>query len=462
MVNGLYTDLYELRMAQGYFLYNKHETPAVFEYTFRSLPFGGGWLVFCGLKELLEQIQNFRYDEEAIYYLKSLGFRSDFLSLLQKRRFAIDIYAVEEGTLVFPYTPIVRLEGALMDLQLLETLVLNFLNFSSLVATKALRMRMVAGEKTLLIDFGMRRAHGLGAMLAAYAAFIGGFQATSNTAAAQRYNLPATGTMAHSWVQSMGDEYQAFLRFAECYPNNAVLLLDTYNTLNSGLPNAIKVAKYLEQKGQRLLGVRLDSGDAIALSKKVREQLDQVGLSYVKILFSNQVDEYAIERYKKAQAPIDGYGVGTRLVTAYDEPALDGIYKLVELNGKAVAKHSDHIAKAVFPGKKNLYRNGLFQDFVTLAQEQPTSPGFTREQILKLQSGETIAQHSWKPLLKKVMEKGKVLYDPEPKEVQKYVLEQLAALPSELKRLKVSTSPFVWYSEGIARQWQAFITTKTL
>ncbi|RMD73605.1 MAG: nicotinate phosphoribosyltransferase, partial [Bacteroidetes bacterium] len=324
---GLYTDLYELTMAQGHFFAGRHETRAVFDYFFRKNPFEGGFVVFAGLADLLEALQDFRYSAEDIDYLAAQGFKPEFLDWLRHFRFRGDVWAAREGEVVFPYAPIVRVEGTIVETQLVETLLLNLLNFESLIATKAARMRLVAGDR-IIAEFGLRRAQGYGGMQATRAAIVGGANNTSNVLAGLHYGLPVTGTMAHAWIQSYEDELTAFRKFAEQYPERCILLVDTYDTLRSGIPNAITVARELEQRGYRLFGIRLDSGDLAWLSKRARQMLDEAGLTYVKILASNQIDEYVIRSLREQQAPIDGYGVGTRLVTGHSSPALDGVYKL--------------------------------------------------------------------------------------------------------------------------------------
>ncbi|MCS7169818.1 MAG: nicotinate phosphoribosyltransferase, partial [Candidatus Kapabacteria bacterium] len=249
---GLYTDLYELTMAQGYFLSGRADVPATFEYFFRSNPFNGGYVVFAGLGELVEALLCLSFSEEDLDYLRRHGFQDKFLEYLRTFRFRGSLWSVREGEIVFPREPIVRVEGGLLEIQLVETLVLNLLNFASLIATKAMRIRWAAGER-FIADFGLRRAQGWGGMLASKAAYIGGVDATSNVAAGMLYGIPITGTQAHSWIQSFGDELEAFRTFAQIYPDRCVLLVDTYNTLASGIPNAIRVAKELEASGYRLL-----------------------------------------------------------------------------------------------------------------------------------------------------------------------------------------------------------------
>ncbi len=433
---SLYTDLYELTMAQGYFLAGREKEEAIFDYFFRKLPFEGGYVVFAGLETLLDILEGYKFGSKEIAYLKRLGFKKEFLEYLKNFRFKGNVFSVKEGEVVFPNEPIVRIEGTLIETQLIETLLLNVLNFQSLVATKAARICSAAGEKVVL-DFGMRRAQGLGAVWASRASVIGGVKATSNVFAAKEFGLTPSGTMAHSWVQSFGDELIAFRKYAEIYPDNAVLLLDTYNTLASGLPNAIKVAKELEAKGKRLLGVRLDSGDFAYLSREVRTKLNAAGLDYVKIAVSNQIDEYIIKSLEEQSAAIDIYGVGTKLAAAKPDGALDGVYKLSEIAGKATMKFSENIAKTTLPGRKEIRRffsedGSFYGDAVTLTNEKAISkyyhPHFSEK--FKVVKG-----LRFENLLSLVFSKGKTtLPRISISEISDYAKNRLNLLPSEVRR----------------------------
>lgn len=367
---GLYTDFYELSMAQSYFLKNKHEEHAIFDYFFRKAPFQGGYTIFSGLEDLLNTIANFQYSSDDLAYLKQQGFHTDFLEYLASFHFSGNIYSVREGEIVFPNEPLLTVESNLVEAQLLETLILNFLNFQSLIATKARRIRHVAKDK-FFADFGLRRAHSLGSIHASRAAFIGGTDATSNVLAGKYYNIPVTGTMAHSWIQSFDNELEAFQTYAEINKENTVLLLDTYDTLKSGLPNAIIVAKELSSKNYQLKGVRLDSGDLTYLSQKIRHELDAEGLDYVQIIASNQLNETIIKSLDEQNAKLNGFGVGTELITGQKDGALGGVYKLVENNGTPRLKISENIEKISLPCNKKLvryfdeegffYRDGILQ-----------------------------------------------------------------------------------------------------
>ncbi len=352
---GLYTDYYEITMAQAYFLSGKAGAPACFDYFFRQNPFRGGYVIYAGLDDLLSVLKSFRFDDEDIRFLRDQGFESRFLEYLKSFAFKGTIYSVKEGEIVFPLEPLVRVEGNVIETQLIETVLLNLLNFESLIATKASRLKFAAGKRRV-VDFGLRRAQGLGGIQASKAATIGGVDATSNVYAALHYSLEVSGTQAHSWIQSFDDEVAAFRKFAEIFPDRCVLLVDTYDTLRSGIPNAIIVAKELERSGHRLAGIRLDSGDLAYLSKHARQMMDEAGLGYVKIVASNQLDEYVIRSLLEQGAPIDAFGVGTRLVTGNDSAALDGVYKMSLFEGRPRLKFSENQSKVTLPGAKKIVR----------------------------------------------------------------------------------------------------------
>ena len=433
---GLFTDHYELAMAQGYYKNGMKDVPAVFDYFFRRNPYHGGYVQFGGLSGLLDSLENYRFSNDDCRYLERIGFSSDFISFLEDFHFGADLYAVKEGEIVFPTEPVVRVEGNVVETQLIETLLLNTLNFESLIATKAARIRQAAGDR-LLVDFGLRRAQGMGGIQASRAAIAGGFDKTSNVYSAFHFGLESTGTMAHSWVQSFPDEYQAFRAFADQYPDDCILLLDTYDTLNSGLPNAIRVGKEMEQAGGKLFGIRLDSGDLAYLSKQVRKMLDEAGMEYVRIVASNQLDEYIIESLIDQHAPIDAFGVGTSLVTGKDEAALDGVYKLSMINGKPTMKLSDNIRKSTLPGRKSLYRftdrNGMFfADGIALDEEKE----FSRiHHPFEAAKSTDISSFGKESLFEQVMEKGKrLLEETSPQKIATHAQSRFSRLPAEQKR----------------------------
>jgi nicotinate phosphoribosyltransferase len=447
---GLYTDHYELAMAQGYFQCGMGEMPAVFDYFFRKNPYEGGYVVFSGLEDLLDTLENYRFDREDCDHLEHIGFDREFIGFLRDFRFKADVYAVEEGEVVFPYQPCVRVEGNIIETQLIETLLLNILNFESLIATKAARIRQAAGDR-MLMDFGLRRAQGLGGIHASRAAIAGGFDKTSNVYSAFLFGLESTGTMAHSWVQSFEDEYTAFRTFARIFPENCVLLVDTYDTLKSGLPNAIKVGKEMERTGQKLFGIRLDSGDLAYLSKNGREMLDGEGLDYVKIVASNQLDEYVIKSLTEQSAPIDAFGVGTSLVTGMGAGALDGVYKLSQINGKPSLKISDNITKVTLPGKKAVYRfrddNGMFTaDGIALDEETDFD---IIHHPFEAGKSSNISGCKKEQLIHKAMHKGRKISGAKtPGEVSEYTQSRLKFLPGEGKRFM---NPHI-YKVGISSQ----------
>jgi nicotinate phosphoribosyltransferase len=434
--SGLYTDMYELAMAQAYFKQNTYNTQASFEYFFRKIPFSGGYVIFCGLDDLLNVIEQLRFSKEEIGWLQRQGLDEKFLIWLENFHFTGRIYSMKEGEVVFPTEPLLRIEGNLIEVQLIETLLLNYLNFQSLIATKAARMRHAAGNRHLS-EFGLRRSQALGGIHASKAAIVGGFNSTSNVYAAKMFDIKAVGTMAHSFVQSEEDELVAFRKFAEAHPGNCTLLVDTYNTLKSGIPNAIIVAKEMEEKGQQLQAIRLDSGDLAYLSKKARQMLDSAGLQNVQIVVSNQLDEYLIKSLLDQNAPIDMFGVGTSIATGQPDAALDGVYKLSEINKQPKIKLSENIEKVTLPGIKQVYRftdeNGYFMgDAISFwndtIPEKMIHP-FDPEKSIQLDIDKAT------PLLSKVMENGKKMAKgQEPSTIAAYVQDRLSALPDEHKR----------------------------
>jgi nicotinate phosphoribosyltransferase len=357
---ALLTDLYELTMMQGYFL-NRYDPDTVFEMFFRRQPFGGGFTVFAGLQPLLEAVAGLSFTPEDRTYLEAQGlFRPEFLDYLSALRFTGDIYAMAEGSVVFPGEPLLRVHAPLIQAQLLESLVLNILNFQTLVATKAARIWLASDEGTVL-EFGLRRAQGVnGALAASRSAFIGGAAATSNTLAGRLFGIPVRGTMAHSWIMAFPSELEAFRKYAEVYPDSCTLLIDTYDTLKSGLENAVVVGKALKAAGHAHFGVRLDSGDLEYLSKQVRQRLDAEGLQEAAIAASNELDEEIIQQLLAQGAPINTWGVGTHLVTAKGDSALTGVYKLaarrVDGRYQPAIKVSNNPEKISDPGIKQVHR----------------------------------------------------------------------------------------------------------
>ncbi|MFB9057780.1 nicotinate phosphoribosyltransferase [Mariniflexile ostreae] len=435
-ITAAYTDLYQLTMAQVYFR-TKPKGRAVFDYYFRHNPFDGGYSIFAGLEDVLHILETLTFSASDIAYLEQHGFEAEFLDYLKNFQFQGTIYSSREGDVVFPNRPILQVEANIIEAQIIETLLLNLLNFQTLIATKASRIRYSA-ENGVLLDMGLRRAHATGGYYASRAAAIGGFDSTSNVKAADDYNIPSSGTMAHSFIQSYEDELQAFRDFAQWRPINCVLLVDTYSTLKSGLPNAITVAKEMEHRGDRLLGVRLDSGDLAYLSKKTRILLDEAGLSYVKIVASNQLDEFVIKSLKEQGAPIDIFGVGTNLVTGKPDAAIDGVYKLSEFNGEPRIKLSENIIKVSLPYKKQVYRmldeNGMFYgaDAVALFKEEQVGE---MEHPFDITKSLDLNRFNHEALLEKVMEHGKKVNPTRSvTEIARYSKSRLEKLPEEYKR----------------------------
>jgi nicotinate phosphoribosyltransferase len=456
MINytATYTDKYQLTMSQVYYLKGQKDTRAVFDYFFRKLPFDGGYAVFAGLEDLIGILCTLKFDKDDLEYLKELGYHKDFIKYLRDFRFSGTIYSSREGDLVFPVRPVLQVEANIIEAQIIETLLLNILNYQTLVATKASRMRQ-ASEGRTLIDFGLRRAQGPGGYYASRASFIGGFDATSNVRAARDYAIPVSGTMAHSYIESYDDELSAFSHFAESQPMDCVLVVDTYDTLNSGLPNAILVAKKMEERGQRLNGIRLDSGDLAYLAKESRRRLDREGLGYVKIAVSNQLDEHIIKSLLEQQAPIDVFGVGTSLVTGHPDGALDGVYKLAMANGKPRIKLSENIGKITLPHRKQVYRildneNAFFgADVVCIFDEK--EPGIMYHPLFPLKSL-SVTNTVKESLLLKVIDSGVRVNDPQPlTEIARYSRERMKLLPDEYKRFD---NPHI-YKVGISRLLRA-------
>ena len=437
LFTGSYTDQYQLTMGQVYFLKGEKDNIATFDYFFRKLPFSGGFAVFAGLETVLEILEDFHFDEKDISFLKDQGFNPDFLAYLKDFKFSGTIISAAEGEVVFPTEPILRVEASIIEAQIIETMLLNILNFQTLIATKAARMKIEAGDR-MLMDFGLRRAQATGGYYASRASIIGGFEATSNTRAARDFDIPASGTMAHSFIQSYGDELKAFRDFAKFHPNNSVFLVDTYDTLQSGVPNAITVGLEMKQRGDSLKGIRLDSGDLAYLSKRARVMLDEAGLENVKISASNQLDEHLIKSLLEQGAQIDIFGVGTRLVTGNPDAALDGVYKLSYFNGVPSMKISETIAKVTLPHRKQVLRTydqqGQFAGATVLCLEDQDLPTmmYHPNDPIKFRSVKSVDK---KPLLNPVMENGKRI---NPKmsvwEIQKFSKERLALLPTEYKR----------------------------
>ena len=452
----LLTDFYELTMMQAY--YNAEASTgrrqmAVFDMFYRENPCGNGYAVAAGLAQLIDYINNLRMDEDDIAYLRSTGtFGEAFLEFLKTFRFTGEIYAVPEGTVVFPGEPLVRVTGTLIECQLIETAMLNIVNHQSLIATKAARVCWAAAGDRVL-EFGLRRAQGPDAGLyGARAAIIGGCHGTSNVLAGQLFDVPVGGTHAHSWIMSFDTELEAFKYYAKLYPKACILLVDTYDTLNSGVPNAIQVFKEMREAGIPLsyYGIRLDSGDLAYLSKRARQMLDEAGFASASIVASNDLDEYLIAELKAQGAQINVWGVGTHLITSKENPAFGGVYKLAALGGKGQEwqpkiKLSEDPVKVTNPGVKKIYRlydaatGKMKADLITLADETIDNkndltifdPLATWKRMTLLAGKFTVRE-----LLVPVFENGKCVY-PEytVKEIQDYAKKERGTLWEEHQRL---------------------------
>ncbi len=363
--SALFTDFYELTMAQGYWKQNMNNQ-VVFDMFFRRQPFNGGFSVFAGIETLLDALTQFTFSPEDIEYLKSQGtFEEGFLEYLRTFKFTGDLYAFEEGSIIFPQEPLIRIHANLIEAQIIEGLVLNYCNFQSLIATKTARV-WLASKKGSIMEFGLRRAQGPdGAMSATRASYIGGASGTSNTLAGKIYGIPVMGTMAHSWIMSFPTELEAFEAYAKLYPQKTIFLIDTYDTLKSGIKNAIKAGAKLVEQGYNF-GVRLDSGDISYLSNEVRKELDKAGFPQAYISVSNELTEEIIETLVSENTPIASWGVGTHMVTGGNESSFTGVYKLAARNNSSIEtiqptmKFSDNPAKTTNPGVKNVWR--LYDD----------------------------------------------------------------------------------------------------
>src|SRR5882672_3758142 len=375
-------DLYELTMLAGYFEQGIHERHATFDLYFREIPFHSGYAVAAGLDPALDYLEALRFDEGDLDYLESIHlFSGPFLAYLSSLRFRGTVTAAPEGTLVFPHEPIVTVEGPLAQAQVVETALLNIVNFQTLIATKASRV-VRAAAPAKVVEFGARRAQGPdGALSATRAAAVGGVLTTSHLWAGKTFGLPVTGTQAHSWVMSFPCEIEAFRAYAAAFPDTCVLLVDTYDTLKHGIPNAIAIAKELESKGHKLSGVRIDSGDLAYLSREARRMLDEAELGYVKILASNELDEHVIQSIRMEGGRVDLYGVGTRLVTGQGPGggALGGVYKLVHIDERPKIKVSGDPSKSTIPGRKRIWRvireGGFFEMDVIALDGEKVGPG---------------------------------------------------------------------------------------
>lgn len=439
-------------MAQGYWKRSKAQSSGtdrcVFEMFFRHHPYDGGYSIFAGLGTLLDKLINFSFSNDDIAFLKTQGiFEDAFLEYLKSFRFNGSLWAMDEGTVIFPQEPLVRVEGSLIECQIIEGLILNIINFQSLIATKACRIWLASG-KGKIMEFGLRRAQGQdGALSASRAAYIGGAYGTSNTLAGKVFGIPVMGTMAHSWIMSYDTEEEAFNAYADLYPDRTIFLIDTYDTLKSGILNAIKVGKKLAAKGKNF-GVRLDSGDIQYLSKEVRKRLDEAGLKNAYITVSNDLEENIIENLVREGAPVDSWGVGTRMVTGSREAAFTGVYKLAaRVEGDTafpVMKLSDNPEKTTNPGIKQVWRiwdaNGFsVADVLSIAESSGPKKGsgynFWHPSADYRHFSHTI-EGNVEPLLKKRLENGELTErQPALAEIQAYTGANIDRFDASYKRL---------------------------
>lgn len=459
----LMCDFYELTMANGYFQSDIKDQICYFDVFFRTIPDGGGFAIAAGLEQVLEYIKNIHFTDDEIAYLRSKKcFSEEFLEYLKTFRFTGDIYAVKEGTVIFPKEPIMIVRGNAIEAQFLETFVLSALNHNSLIATKANRI-VRASNKHAISEFGARRAHGpLAATYGARAAYIGGCVGTSNVLTDYLFNVPVTGTMAHSWVQMFDTEYLAFKKYCEVYPDAVVLLVDTFDILRSGVPNAIKAFnEVLKPLGKRPKGIRIDSGDIAYYSRKAREMLDKAGYEDCKIVASNSLDEYIIRDLFFQDAKVDSFGVGERLITSKNSPVFDGVYKLVAVEKNNIIipkiKISENVEKITNPHFKKVYRlisndtNKAIADLITVYDEKvPEGPIeiFDPEVTWKRQM---VDNYHVQELLVQVVKDGEVIYEtPSMKDIQEYCKSQVKELWDEVKRFE---NPHNYYVDLSQKLW---------
>lgn len=456
-------DYYELTMANGYFAAGKQDMIAHFDMFFRTVPDGGGFAIMAGVEQLVEYLRNLKFTAEDIAYLRERGMREEFLDYLKDFRFSCDVWAVPEGTPVFPGEPIVKVRGPVVQAQLVETMILLCINHQSLIATKANRI-VRAAQGRAIMEFGSRRAQGFdGAVYGARAAYIGGCAGTACTLSDTAFGVPALGTMAHSWVQLFDSEYDAFKAYATEYPDACTLLVDTYDVLRSGVPNAIRVFdEVLKPLGLRPKGVRIDSGDITYLSRKVRKMLDEAGYPDCGIVASNSLDEYLIRDMILQGAQITSFGVGERLVTSSSNPVFGGVYKLCAVEQDGVVepkiKISENAAKVTTPGVKMVYRlydnetGKAIADLITLADEviddsepyELFDPVFTWKR-------KTVENFTARPLLVQMFKDGECMYDlPDIGTIRNYCKAQIDTLWEEVLRFE---NPHNYYVDLSQKLW---------
>ncbi len=457
-------DLYELTMASGYLSCGREQDIVVFDMFFRRVPDDGGFAIAAGLEQFVEYIDELQFSDEDIEYLRGLHlFEERFLAYLADFKFSCTVFAVEEGTPIFPNEPIVTVIGPVIEAQLIETFLLCTINHQSLIATKANRIVRAAGDCSVM-EFGARRAQGYDAAnYGSRAAYIGGCASSSNVMAGRMFGIPVTGTMAHSWVQLFDSEYEALAAYAENYPERCTLLVDTYSTLQSGIPNAIKVFdEVLKPLGKRPFGVRIDSGDIAYLSKKARKMLDRAGYDDVKIIASNSINEYIIRDLQIQNAAVDGYGIGEKLITAMDDPVFGGVYKLVALKqGDGFApkiKLSESIEKTTIPHRKNVFRifdseTGYAEaDLLTMSDESiDEGKPLTLFDPIATWKRRTYKKYYVENLQKKIFERGKLCYDlPSIETIRAKCRDKVSHLWDEVTRME---NPHRYYVDLSQKLW---------
>jgi nicotinate phosphoribosyltransferase len=463
---SLLTDLYELTMAEGYWKLGMAEREAVFHLMYRTNPFGGGFAICAGLESLVSWIESFEVSESQANYLRTITapsgqplLSSDFIDYLANLRLTVDLDAIPEGKMVFAREPLLRVRGPLLQVQLIETVLLNLVNFQTLIATKGARVRLAAGPDGKVVEFGARRAQGMdGAVLASRAAYVGGADATSNVQAGFEYGVPVAGTHAHSWVMAFDSEQEAFEKWAQVMPHNSLFLVDTYETLQ-GVDRVIEVAKQMVAVGEVPMGIRLDSGDLCKLSIKSRRKLDEAGLTEMKIVASNELDEERIAALRASGAPIDMWGVGTRLATGHPDGALNGIYKLSALRGadgnwRYKVKGSDSPEKATDPGLFQVRRlfsaSGEPLGDVVYDVERGLPKTWTALRSPDETEKWSVEAGAWEDLLVPIFRAGKRVCDlPTLAESRKVALDELKRFPSEVTQLKEPESYLVGIEEGV-------------
>ena len=454
-------DFYEFTMANGYLEKNMNDI-AYFDVFFRKIPDNGGFAIFAGLEQIINFIKDFSFSKEDINYLEGRKiFSKKFINYLSNFKFTGDIWAIPEGTVVFPNEPLITVRAPIIEAQLLETMLLLTINHQSLIATKTRRIVNQAKNRPVM-EFGARRAHGAdAAILGARAAIIGGAVGTSCTISAKEFNVPVSGTMAHSWIQSFDSEYEAFKAYAEIYPDSCTFLVDTYNTLKSGIPNMIKVSnEILKPLGKRPVAVRLDSGDLAYLSKEVRRLLDDAGYEDCKICVTNSLDEKLIASLFEQDAKIDLFGVGENLITAKSDPVFGGVYKLVALekNGSIIPKIkiSENVVKVTNPSYKKLFRfyskadNKALADVITLNNEKIEENEYTIFDPINTWKKKTLNNYYVKELQTLIFKKGKLVYNsPTLKEIAEYSKKDLDTFWEEIKRIDNTHKYFVDLSQKL-------------